>query len=255
MTRFAALLPGTPLAASTSGGLVIDWTSFTMYNTIMAVAAGAGLLSVVALARTLSKGREVHPEAWSIALAIPGTILLATGLHMTLVWPLAKYFPFDNIVFGETSLAFGVLLVFGALFLWKRSAAIAGAPDQGVYLARTARPSVPFIVGMGLALIAIAAAGFAFELFVAPPEEPITGFFSQWPWLEITFISGLFGVIGLGAVLFPFALREVVRGGVGTVSRIVGVIWGLAGLALLLFGAMNFFTHIGLIINTTASGG
>lgn len=240
---------------SNSSGLVIDWTQFTMYNTIMAVAAGAALLSIVALARTLTTDKPFHPESWSMAFAVPGTILFATGLHMTLVWPLAEYFPFDNIVFGETSLAFGVLLLFAALFLWQRSSAILAEPEPGAYLARAAGPLSPFIIGMGLALIAIGAAGFAFELFVAPPEEPITGFFSQWPWLEITFISGLFGVIGIGAVLFPLALREASGRSTGAwASKLVGVIWGLSGLALLVFGSMNFFTHIGLIINTTAGG-
>jgi len=29
---------------STSGGLIIDWTQMHTYNTVMAVAAGAGLL-------------------------------------------------------------------------------------------------------------------------------------------------------------------------------------------------------------------
>lgn len=29
-----------------------------------------------------------------------------------------------------------------------------------------------------------------------------------------------------------------------------GVVWGLAGLAFLLFGGLNYFTHIGLIVNT-----
>lgn len=31
---------------------------------------------------------------------------------------------------------------------------------------------------------------------------------------------------------------------------VVAVTWGLSGLGFLLFGALNFFTHIGLIVNT-----
>lgn len=41
---------------STSGPLVIDWTQMHTSNTVMAVAAGAGLLSVVALARQTVRG-------------------------------------------------------------------------------------------------------------------------------------------------------------------------------------------------------
>jgi hypothetical protein len=34
------------------------------------------------------------------------------------------------------------------------------------------------------------------------------------------------------------------------VRSVVGWSWGIAGVVFLLFGAMNFFTHIGLIVNT-----
>jgi hypothetical protein len=46
-------------------------------------------------------------------------------------------------------------------------------------------------------------------------------------------------------VLFPFALRSR-RGRCSSWSAPRGV----GGSALLLFGALNYFTHIGLIINT-----
>src|SRR4051794_14168091 len=99
-----------------AGKLVIDWTQMPTYNTIMSVAAGAGLISIVYFAREMIRGgSDVPLDGWSVAFAVPGFILTVTGMHMTLTWPLAKYFPFDNIVFGETSFAFGVLLLAAAI--------------------------------------------------------------------------------------------------------------------------------------------
>jgi hypothetical protein len=38
-------------------------------------------------------------------------------------------------------------------------------------------------------------------------------------------------------------------------QRITGITLGLSGIAFFLFGALNYFTHIGLIINTMPTGG
>jgi hypothetical protein len=243
-----------------SGGLVIDWTQMPTYNTIMAVAAGAGLLEVVAFARELRTRTDVHLRGWALAFAVPGAILAITGAHMTLTWPFAKYFPFDNIIFGEPSLAFGVLLLAAAFYLWTRGEHLGGGDDHArddearrlatLELARVARPMSVFIVGLGLSLLAIAAAGIGFQLFAAPPQEPISGAFAQWPWLEATFMSGLFALTGVGCLAAVVAVGQVGRPGLSAAQWVAGVAWGLAGLAFLLFGALNFFTHIGLIINT-----
>jgi hypothetical protein len=244
---------------ATQGGLVIDWTRMPTYNTIMAVAAGAALLQVVWFARDLRVATDVHLRGWALAFAVPGAILALTGAHMTLTWPFALYFPFDNIIFGEPSLAFGVLLLAAAVYLWSRGDRLGGAAgidDRAAHehlvrdLARVARPMAIFVVGIGLSLIAIAAAGIAFQLFAAPPEEPISGAFAEWPWLEATFMSGLFALVGVGCLSAPFALRAVGQPTMSAAQRITGVTWGLAGLAFLLFGALNFFTHIGLIVHT-----
>ncbi|MFC4112498.1 DUF981 family protein [Nonomuraea zeae] len=228
--------------------LKIDWTKMPTYNTIMAVAAGAGLLLVVSFGRRLLRGDSLeHVDGWALAFGALGAILAATGLHMTLTWPLAgQGFPFDNIIFGEPSLAFGVLLLAAALFLWKRWAAVAAAQDRRKSVARAAGPISVFVLGMGLACFGIAAAGWTYTLFAAPPQEPISGAFSGLPLLEATFISGLYVLVGVGAVLFPLALRA--RG--GPLATVIGVCWGIAGVAFLLFGALNYFTHIGLIVNT-----
>ncbi|MEP7213440.1 MAG: DUF981 domain-containing protein [Acidobacteriota bacterium] len=232
-----------------TGKLVIDWTQMPTYNTIMSVAAGAGLISIVYFAREIVRGAGVPLDAWAIAFAVPGFILTVTGAHMTLTWPLAKYFPFDNIVFGETSLAFGVLLLATAFYLWKRGDAIMDSGNPAKYLARLSQPISIFAFGMGLGLIGIAAAGIRYQLFAAPPEEPITGLFAPYPWLEATGMSAMFGIVGIGAVLLPFAVRSF-TGDLGRLQKAVGWAWGLTGAGFLLFGALNFFTHIGLIVNT-----
>ncbi|MFD8595745.1 DUF981 family protein [Kitasatospora sp. NPDC059646] len=218
------------------------------YNTIMSLCAGAGLLLVVALGWLLLTDRPVVPDAWAMGFGALGVILFATGLHMTLTWPLAgQGFPFDNVIFGEPSLGFGVLLLFAAFFLWRRGAALGEVGvDRGRTVAALAAPVSLLVLGLGLACFGIAAAGWRYTLFAAPPEEPISGEFAGHPMLEASFMSALYVLTGVGAVLFPFVLRR--RG--GAVAWTAGICWTLAGLAFLLFGALNYFTHIGLIVNT-----
>ena len=56
-------------------------------------------------------------------------------------------------------------------------------------------------------------------------------------------------LVELGAVLTPVALWRPR----GLVAVLVGVVFGPAGLAFLLFGALEL-THIGLFINTSPAG-
>lgn len=234
-------------------GLKINWVELPTYNTIMAIAAGVGLLLVVALGRQILDPRaRIVPEGWAVAFAILGVILTATGLHMTLTWPLASAgFAFDNIIFGEPALAFGVLLLGAALVTWRRASLLQAGDSQqrdgrAEYVRRVSAPASVFVFALGLACFAIAAAGWRYTLFAAPPQEPISGQFAEYPLVEATFISGLYVLVGIGSVLFPFALRGLSR----VLLGITGVTWALAGLAFTLFGALNYFTHIGLIVNT-----
>ena len=102
-------------------GLIIDWVSMPTYNTIMCVAVGAALCSLAVMAKNMIQKKEIEPIGWSLNLGVLGLILFLTGLHMTLTWPLAKYFPFDNIVFGEPSLAFGTILLAFSIYFWKKA--------------------------------------------------------------------------------------------------------------------------------------
>ena len=244
---------------------LIDWTTMPTYNTIMSIAAGAGLVALVLFARDLLRHSEEDPastDGWSLTFGALGLILTLTGLHMALTWPLAAGgFAFDSVIFGETSLGFGVLMLALAIHLARRGDRLLAAPAPIAEIARTARPLSIFIIGLGLALLAIMAAGMAYQLFAAPPQEPISGAFAAWPVVEATFMSLLFGLVGVGAVLAPLALRSLGRaartatdGGTSVVvpglAKAVGVLWLVTGIVFVLFGAMNFYTHIGLIVNT-----
>jgi uncharacterized membrane protein len=66
-------------------------------------------------ARTLGHENDLGFHGWALAFGVPGFILTVTGMHMSLTWSMAKYFPYDHIIFGETSFGFGVLLLSFAL--------------------------------------------------------------------------------------------------------------------------------------------
>ena len=99
-------------------GLVINWENLPTYNTIMALAAGAALISLAKMVKDLLEKKRINPLGWAINLGVLGLILFTTGLHMTLTWPLAPDFPYDNIVFGEPSLALGVMALAMAIYFW-----------------------------------------------------------------------------------------------------------------------------------------
>ncbi|MCY9530098.1 DUF981 domain-containing protein [Paenibacillus alvei] len=239
--------------------MVINWSTTAVYNTIMSVATGIGLLLMLRFESHLAKGKVGQLEGWAIGFGIPGFILTLTGAHMTLTWPLSKIgFPFDDIIFGESSLGFGVLLLAATVLIWRKSNLYV---KQGINMndtkivSNTLKSELPYLLkpvsyfaaAMGLALISIAFAGIGYQLFAAPPEEPISGAFADYPMLEATFMSGLFAIIGIGAVLFPFALNKDAN---PNFAKVIKFLWALAGIAFVLFGAMNYFTHIGLIVNT-----
>ncbi|SCY19601.1 Uncharacterized membrane protein [Nonlabens sp. Hel1_33_55] len=233
-------------------GLIIDWASMPTYNTVMCVAVGAALCSLAVIGKSMMQGKKMETVGWSLNLGALGLILFLTGLHMTLTWPLAKYFPFDNIVFGEPSLAFGVLLLVFSFYFWKKGTALEQSKNPLADLGAVGYQLRYFLYGMGLAMIAIGIAGVKYELFAAPPEEPISGQFAEYPLVEAIFISGLWALTGLASLLVPRVFKKFAAGhtSMGKTMKIsYALVYGL-GIVFLLFGAFNFFTHIGLIVNT-----
>lgn len=236
----------------------IDWSQTQVYNTIMSVATGVGLLILVRFISLMRQGKLVSLEGWSIGFAVPGFILTLLGAAMTITWPLSKIgFPFDDIIFGEPSLGFGVLLIAGSILIWRKANLVLNTDEKvkqtkehkEQYISsifEMFRPISYFAAAMGLALISVAIAGVYYQLFAAPPEEPISGQFADYPMLEAVFISMLYALTGIGAIFLPFSLEK--RGEMS--MKIMTVCWTITGVLFTLFGALNYFTHIGLIINT-----
>ena len=84
---------------------------FVDYLTVMLINLVAGLLL---LALHLVAFIERSPKKLAPGFLLTGTIGAATGLHMTLTWPLPGV---HNIAFGEMSLLFGALFFFAGLAL------------------------------------------------------------------------------------------------------------------------------------------
>jgi SAM-dependent methyltransferase len=231
-----------------AGGLTVPWTRVPMYNTIMGLAAGVGLLLLVWFGADLLRGRPVEFEGWALAFGIVGLIQFVTGLHMSLTWPIAFIAPWDNIYFGETCLAFGTLLLAAALYLWRRGDALAGLERDALLarLQRVLRPNGLFVFALGLALAWIGVFPLVYPVYAAPPQEPISGHFAGYPRLESTAFALLYFALALGCLLFPWAIRTLNR----ALLAIIALAWGVPGAGLVLFVAMNYFTHGGLTYNT-----
>src|SRR5262245_18976551 len=88
-----------------------------LYNTIVGVAAGVGLLLVARLLKQFADGEKVQPEGFALAFAITGFIQTVLGLTISVMWPYTKVLH-ANIMLGEPALAFGALLLAAAFFLW-----------------------------------------------------------------------------------------------------------------------------------------
>jgi hypothetical protein len=161
---------------------------------------------------------------------------------------------------GEPSVAFGLLLLAASVYLWQRRSVFAAigstsekeSHDALATVHRTLKPVSIFIFATGLALLACAVSWIRYRLGNAPSVEPLTGYLAtvilkNAPIAESYFLGILWGLIALGSILFPFTLRKRAK----AVSAIVFTAWLVAGCAFLGFGALNFYTHVGLISNTT----
>lgn len=79
---------------------------FVDYLTVMLLNLVAGLV-LIACWIFADFGRASQ-QRWVVGFLMTAVLALATGLHMTLTWPLPGSF---NIVFGEMGLLFGILML------------------------------------------------------------------------------------------------------------------------------------------------
>ena len=218
-----------------------------VYNELVAVTTGAGLLGFAWFISQLIRNKRIESEGWAGFFGVTGILLLALGLHTTVTWPFgAGGFEYANIAFGQPAAGFGALLVFAAVYLWRNRALFAGDVRAAKSAALTSLKPIGIFVGaLGLAMGVLAIAFVRYQLGAAPPEEPISGRFGGWPIVEALFLGGLWGVVAVGALLFAIAVLterpQLLRWAVWA--------WVIGGLVFLLFGAMNFYTHIGMYYN------
>lgn len=222
-----------------------------VYNTLIAIAAGAGLVGFALFLRAVRQREAIDSEGWAGFFAVTGTLLAVLGIHTSTTWPYGEGgFEYANIAFGEPPAAFGVMLLFAAVYLWRNRAVFADSSAAGLkkmqdQVVSALKPVSIFVFVSGLMMAALTVSWVRFQLGAAPEVEPISGLFHDMPWVEAGFLGGLWGLVTVGLVLFPFALRNL--GG----KLMSVVIWTLlaGGVVFGLFGAMNFYTHIGMYTN------
>jgi hypothetical protein len=222
-------------------------SDMVVYNEIVAVTAGAALLGVAWFIAQLVRGRRIESEGWAGFFGVTGALLLVLGVHTTVTWPFGgKGFEYANIAFGQPAAGFGALLLFAAVYLWRHRTLFSGEVEAAKAVALAALKPVSIFVGaLGLAMGVLAIAFVRYQLGAAPPEEPISGRFGQWPILEALFLGGLWGVVAVGAILFAIALLTDRP----QLLRWVVWAWTIGGVVFLLFGAMNYYTHLGMYYN------
>ena len=218
-----------------------------VYNELIAITAGAGLLGFAAFLADLIRNKRVDSEGWAGFFGVTGVVLLVLGLHTTVTWPYGgEGFEYANIAFGQPAAGFGALLLLAAVYLWRHRALFEGDVDTANAAAiGSFKPAGIFVGALGLGMAVLAISFVRFQLGAAPPEEPISGRFGHLPILEALFLGGLWGIVAVGALLFAIALwtnrPHLLRWAVWA--------WLVGGVVLMLFGAMNFYTHIGMYYN------
>jgi len=236
-----------------------------VYNELVAITAGAGLIGFGWFLVHLIRGKHVDSEGWAGFFGVTGLLLLALGLHTTVTWPFGgDGFEYANVAFGQPAAGFGALLLFAAVYLWRHRAMFAadsertettdadatGSIDTDDVTAnatalRSLKPVSVFVGALGLGMAVLAIAFVRFQLGAAPPEEPISGRFGHLPLLEALFLGGLWGIVAVGALLFAVAQLTDRASLLLWAARA----WLVGGVVFLLFGAMNFYTHIGMYYN------
>jgi Protein of unknown function (DUF981) len=225
-----------------------------LYNTIVGLAAGVGLLLVAQLLKRFANSKTIQPEGFALAFGITGFIQTVLGLTISVMWPYTQVLH-ANIMMGEPALAFGVSLLAAAFFLWHNRDVVLDlghgnekSAHASAYVGSVLRPVSVWVFAAGLMMASLVVAIVYYQLGHAPPEEPISGYFAD-SWVAPAFLAVVWGLISLGALLAPVALIKWNL----KVVKLAWTCWSVAGSLLVLFSAMNFFTHIGLLMNTSDS--
>jgi uncharacterized membrane protein len=212
-----------------------------LYNTLMGVSAGLALILVPLLARALYQRKQIATEGWALTFGILGAALTFLSGAMAVTWPLTANPPI-NIIFSEPNLVLGLLLLAAAFFLWRKR----DTKLDVAYLTRVLKPVSWLLGALGLVLLACTFAIVRFNLVgSAPAQEPITGLLHDYPVVENTFFALLYGLSAVATLLAPVAVYKPES----KWARVMGICMVTAGVLFLLFSVMNYYTHIGLLVN------
>ncbi|MEU7906417.1 DUF981 family protein [Actinoplanes sp. NPDC049118] len=223
-----------------------------MYNTLIGAAAGTALILVPRYWAAVRGERvplrlvrdPVDPGGWAAAFGVLGLLLTGLGFTMTVTHPLAEAKPYIDTLFGEPALLLGVLLLGAAWRISRRT----GTPIDRVRLNAALAPAGVIVFVLGLVLTWCTLAILRFNVISsAPNQEPISGLLHRYPAIENTFFAVLYGLAAIGCLLFPFAGKSSRRG----LWLTLYWAWTASGIGFVLFSAMNFYTHTGLVMNLT----
>lgn len=220
-------------------------------NTIICIAVGAALIGFALFLRQVWKKNIKSSEGWAGFFGVVGLIMAVMGFATSIMWPYGTGgFEYANIAFGEPAAVFGVLCLFAAVYLWRNRQLFAGDSTAEVKKMRTEvtealRPVAIFVFITGLMMAALAMSWIRFQNGAAPEVEPISGLFHAMPLVEALFLFGLWGITAIGCLVFPWALSSKR----GKLRQVVVSTWIIAGVVFAGFGAMNFYTHIGMYTN------
>src|SRR5215467_4278745 len=184
-----------------------------LYNTIVGLAAGAGLLLVAQLLKQFANSEKVQPEGFALAFGITGFIQTVLGLTISVMWPYTKVLH-ANIMLGEPALAFGALLIAAAFFLWRKRDKVVDlgqgnekSANASAYLLAVLRPVSVWVFATGLMMASLVVAIVYYQLGHAPLQEPISGYFGNTA-VEPGFLALLWSLISIGALLAPIAIAK-----------------------------------------------
>jgi uncharacterized membrane protein len=230
-------------------------SNLILYNTIMGLAASSALLLFAPFSQSIGNTPPSVRKAWGWTFGVLGGLLIVLGIHVNIAWPLLGA---ANIIFGEPSLIFGVLLVAAAAIIYRTP--IDGEPEtlvnvddhvgqESLWRAGDLPPElrvafrplalVGALAGIMVILLGWAGAAFGTIVFRPPTTEWPTGLVAGTG-LEIVYMVGTYTVLGIGALLLPAGLRDSDK------LRWSGYLLAISGVLLLFITMISFVGHVSM---------
>ena len=239
--------------------------SLILYNTVMGLAAGVALVLLPVFARYGATASQPMRNAWAWTFGVLGGLLTVLGIHLSVTWPLLGA---ANLIFGEPSVMFGVLLIATAAIVSRTPIADSAKSDLsnqtvthgsskslGEYVAElrevdevfpdelliALRPVAYVGAFSGLMVILLGIGGAVFgEIVFRPPSSEFPAGLVAGTGLEIVYMVITYGLLGLGAIVLPFGLHD------RSYLTTTGYLLVAAGVLVLFITFISFIGHITL---------